>query len=150
MIVLLLVGLFLCGCAGAKNEFCEPCEQAARAGVDYRKTLAEAQARNERGLSGLFRVADKLDGAGSEIYSSDIRQLLESYGDTAFSTRLSKETKKVREAVVDSLDFAFEVYAHHTKWSHIFPETYRLGSHDREKRARAYYRRHPELGVRAD
>jgi hypothetical protein len=99
--------------------------------------LAEAERGNVQALSVLFRVADKLDGLGAEVYCGDLERLLEHYGDAGFAGSLSKEQKKIRERVVDSLDFAFEVHRNHENWSRKFPKTYRLGSHETQKRLKS-------------
>ena len=127
-----------------KSEFCEPCEQAARAGVNYHEALARAKKRNKEALAVLFRVGLQLDGAASEVYCSDLKHLLDSYGDAEFAHCLGKEPVNVRERILGSLDFAYRAFddERNDKWSEEFPSTYRSGSHKELKRFRASHKRH--------
>ncbi len=135
---IVLFVVLISACAQRQPRFCEPCEQAARFGVNYRQALAQAEKGNARALSVLFRVADKLDGAGAETYCGDLERLLKMYGDAKFAALLSKEADNVRGNVLSSLDFAFDVYEHHERWSKKFPATFHAGTH------KFHYRPWPE------
>jgi hypothetical protein len=98
-------------------------------GIDYGRVLHRARAGDEHSLSILFRVTDKVDGLGSELHCGYLQDLLRLYGDARFAAVLGKETKPVRESVIDSLDFAFAVFSKRLNWSVEFQSTYKLGSH---------------------
>jgi hypothetical protein len=86
-------------------------EQAARVGIDYRHASKRAYAGHEEGLTTMFRVTPALDGGGAEGHSHDLQKLLTMYGDAWFAALLHRESIAVRQSVIDSLDFAFELYA---------------------------------------
>ena len=114
------------------GEFELPARQAAQAGVDYAEAYRQAKSGDSKALSVLFKVTDKLDGAGAEEHSGNLQGLLKINGDTAFAAVLAAESKKVREAVIDALDFGFIVIQRQQNWSKSFPSTYRLGLHPHE------------------
>ena len=120
-------GFALTACASHWMEI--QCEQAASVGIDYRRAYARAFAGHEDGLATMFRVTPALDGGGAEGHSDDLQKLLTKYGDARFAAILRHESRKVRQSVVDSLDFAFGVYSGHSDWSTSFPITYSLASH---------------------
>jgi hypothetical protein len=119
--------VLVCACAPPEYEF--QSEQAARAGVDYRRIAKRAHAGDESALLTLFRVTPSLDGGGAESHAAELHKLLASYGDARFASLLRRENPKVRQSVIDSLDFAFEVYVRHPHWSASFPITYAIAPH---------------------
>jgi hypothetical protein len=80
-------------------------------------------------LTTMFRVTPALDGGGSEGHSYDLQKLLTMYGDARFRSVLRRESPKVRQSVIDSLDFAFLVYVRQPNWSSQFPQTYAIAPH---------------------
>ena len=103
-------------------------EQAARVGVNYPRAAKRATS-DESALSTLFRVTPNLDGGGAEAHAGELQHLLASYGDARFAAILRRESPAVRQSVVDSLDFALEVYVRRSHWSGLFPITYRIAPH---------------------
>ena len=105
------------------------CEQAARVGIDYRHAYKRAYAGHEDGLATMFRVTPALDGGGAEGHSHDLQKLLTMYGDARFAALLQRESTAVRQSVIDSLDFAFELYVRRSDWSALFPATHAVAPH---------------------
>jgi hypothetical protein len=97
--------------------------------VNYSSAAQRARAGDESALVTLFRVTQSLDGGGAEGHAGELHRLLVSYGDTRFAAILRRENPKVRQSVIDSLDFAFEVYERRPHWSPLFPTTYALAPH---------------------
>jgi len=110
-------------------------DQAAVVGVDYRKALTDAFAGDGHALRQIFKATPHMDGAGATFNSGRLRQLLDKFGDREFSKTLYLESRSVREAVIDALDFQFNVNEKHRDWFREYPITYRLGSH---RYARSY------------
>ena len=104
-------------------------DQAATAGVDYRRTLKKAYLGDSTALATLFRATPYMDGAGATLNSGVLEDLLREFGDVAFSSTLAKQPRKITERVTDDLDFAFAMHDKQLDWSRKFPATYRLGSH---------------------
>jgi hypothetical protein len=104
-------------------------EQAARVGIDYRHAYKRAYAGGEDGLATMFRVTPALDGGGAEGHSHDLQKLLTVYGDARFAALLRRQSAAVCQSVIDSLDFAFELYVRRPDWSAPFPVTYRIAPH---------------------
>jgi hypothetical protein len=119
----------LVACASRWDEI--QLEQAAAVGIDYRRAYKRAYAGREDGLMTMFRVTPALDGGGAEAHSADMRKLLAMYGDARFAALLRQQSAAVRQSVVDSIDFAFEVYERHPDWSSLYPQTYATAPHPR-------------------
>jgi hypothetical protein len=126
-LLLAAFGIALTACASRWDEIQR--EQAARVGVDYRRAYQLAYAGHEDGLITMFRVTPALDGAVAEVHSGDLQKLLTIYGDARFRSVLRRESPKVRQSVIDSLDFAFLVYVRQPNWSAQFPQTYAIAPH---------------------
>jgi hypothetical protein len=58
-----------------------------------------------------------------------LQRLLANYGDARFAAILRRESPAVRQSVIDSLDFAFEVYVRRPNWRGSFPITYAIAPH---------------------
>jgi hypothetical protein len=58
-----------------------------------------------------------------------MRKLLAMYGDSRFAALLRQERAAVRQSVIDSIDFAFEVYERHPDWSSLYVQTYAIAPH---------------------
>ena len=98
-------------------------------GVDYRKLLKGAVAKESRSLAGIFRYTanGKLMGEGAESNCDILRQLLRLWGDKAYARVLAAQSPKVRAAVIAALDYPWP----HPGWKpRQFPLTYRLAKHD--------------------
>lgn len=115
-------------------------DQAAKAGVDYRRALKKAYAGDSTALAPLFRATPYMDGAGATLNSGVLEDLLRQFGDTTFSATLARQPRKITERVIDDLDFAFAMHDKQPDWSRKFPTTYRLGSH---RSAKLYRRNAP-------
>src|ERR1700719_4465201 len=115
--------------ACASREYDLESEQGARVGVNYPRAAKRAHAGDDSALVTLFRVTPSLDGGGAEGHAGELHRLLVSYGDARFAAILRRESPKGRQSVIDSLDFAFEVYERHPHWSPLFPVTYALAPH---------------------
>jgi hypothetical protein len=68
--------------------------------MTYRDALREARGRREHGLTVLFRMSTspQLDGAWAECCASDMRMLLDVWGDKAFAVVLGRQSPPVRRA----------------------------------------------------
>lgn len=98
-------------------------------GLDYRKLLRGAIARDASSLDGLFRYTanGKLMGEGYEDHSIILWQLLQFWGDKAYARVLAVEPSKVRASVVAALDNGCRYPG---GWQpKDFPVTYRLAKH---------------------
>lgn len=102
--------------------------QSALDGIDYRKFLQGALAKDAASLTGIFRYTanGKLMGEGAESNCDILRQLLLLWGDAAYSRVLAAEPPEIRSAVIAALDYAWT----HPGWrSEEYPLTYRLAQH---------------------
>jgi hypothetical protein len=79
--------------------------QAGATGLDYFRVVQESEKRNAPELANLFRVTPHVDGAPAELHVENLYSSLNSFGDRLFSTALTKESKTVRDEVIQSLDF---------------------------------------------
>jgi len=113
----------LSGCADSLYEY--EARQASAVGVDYPRAARGARRGDEAALITLFRVTRSLDG----LHSGELQDLLRQYGDSHFAKLLSSQDYKIRQSVIDSLDFAFLVVTRDRHWYHSFPVTYSLGPH---------------------
>lgn len=98
-------------------------------GVDYRKLLRGAVAKEAGSLAGIFRYTanGKLMGEGAESNCDILRQLLRLWGDKAYARVLAVQSPKVRAAVIGALDYTWP----HPGWKPTqYPLTYRLAKHD--------------------
>jgi hypothetical protein len=126
-VLLVTFSFAVAACASGWDEI--QLQQAATAGVDYGRAYKRAYAGHEDGLATMFRVTSALDGGGAEAHSGDLQKLLTMYGDARFRSVLRRESPKVRQSVIDSLDFAFLVYVRQPNWSAQFPQTYAIAPH---------------------
>ena len=113
----------------SKTEIGSVFAQGTLDGVDYRKFLRGAIAKDSVALSALIRYTTngKLMGEGAESNCDILRQLLRLWGDKPFARVLAAESPKVRTAVVAAIDYAWP----HPGWQpRDFPVTYRLADHD--------------------
>jgi hypothetical protein len=106
----------------------DPCEAAPslmrQFGITYKEALREAYAHKERGLVVLFRVSTspELDGLWAECYASDVRKLLDVWGDKQFAAVLRKRSPHVQKAVSQILrEIAF------AELSNRYPESFSVG-----------------------
>ena len=108
----------------------EAAVQAKAVDVDYRKELAGALNKDARALQKLLRVtaAMALDGAGAQYHSDVLWNLLQCWGDKAFSMILSRQSKKVRMAVIHQLDYATDEIE---KYEDTYPLTHAAGTRKR-------------------
>jgi hypothetical protein len=130
MRVLLLTAISfvaLSGCANSLYEY--EARQASAVGVDYPRAARGARRGNDAALITLFRVTPSLDGLGAEQHSGELQDLLRQYGDSHFAKLLRSQDPKIRQSVIDSLDFAFLVVTRDRHWYNSFPVTYSLGPH---------------------
>ena len=98
-------------------------------GVDYRKLLRGAVARDAQSLAGIFRYTanGQLMGEGAEANCDILFQLLRVWGDSAYASVLAAEPRKVRKAVIDALDYSWP----YPGWRPTeYPITYRLAHHE--------------------
>ena len=112
----------------SKSERGSVFAQGTLDGVDYRKLLRGAVAKDSASLAGIFRYTanGKLMGEGAESNCAILRQLLRLWGDAAYSRVLAAESPKIRSAVIGALDYAWS----YPGWrSNEFPVTYRLAKH---------------------
>lgn len=86
-------------------------EVAAKAGVDYKKTVDRAMRRDEKSLHTLFGLTANagFDAASSEGNAAVLGSLLRYLGDGTFGTALSAEVESNRNAVLDELRYDFGV-----------------------------------------
>jgi hypothetical protein len=109
--------------------------QASAAGIDYFRAVTQSEKGNAPELADLFRVTSFVDGAPAELHAENLYSLLKYYGDLAFSTELAKESKTVRDEVIQFLDFFFStdpsLGPKERNWVSAFPLTYRQGTHKR-------------------
>jgi hypothetical protein len=133
-------GFFALSSCG-ESPYEHPARQARAVGVDYAQAARAARAGDEASLIKLFRVTSSLDGLGGEEHCGELQELLQQYGDTRFAAVLRRQDHKVRLSVLDTLDFAFDVYARNRDWSRTFPITYSVDGHNpfyrKSKHARA-------------
>lgn len=109
--------------------------QAGAAGIDYFKVFTQSEKGNAPELADLFRVTSYVDGAPAELHAENLYSLLKYFGDRAFSTELAKESKTVRDEVIQFLDFFFStdpsLGPKERNWVGEFPLTYRQGTRRR-------------------
>ena len=74
---------------------------------DYRKNLESAVRGEPSGLHALFKftASESFVGAGADDHCRTLHELLQLLGDQAFSRELSKESSRVRIAVVAALEY---------------------------------------------
>jgi hypothetical protein len=110
------------GSAAAARDPCEaPPASMRQFGISYKDTLRQAYAHKERGLVVLFRlsISPELDGMWAECYASDIRKLLDVWGDKQFAAVLRKQPSRVQKAVSQTLrEIAF------AELSNRYPESF--------------------------
>jgi len=121
VVLLCAVGILSFRTAVGADDPLEPSAQMMRQyGMSYKQAVREARAKKERGLTVLFRLSTsrELDGMRAEIYASDIRALLDIWGDKAFAAVLRKQPASVRRAEWRWLrDIAL------VEFSHRYPES---------------------------
>jgi hypothetical protein len=103
--------------------------QGALDGVNYRKLLRGAVAKDAGALAGIFRYTanGKMMGGGAESNCDILHQLLRLWSDPAYARVLAAEPPRVRAAVIRALDYAWP----DPGWKpNQFPATYRLANHD--------------------
>jgi hypothetical protein len=108
--------------ASEPRDICDaPPQIAQQFGMTYREALRQARARQEQGLAVLFRMStsSQLDGAWAECYASNIRMLLDVWGDKPFAMVLRKQPASVRKA-----EFRVLRDAALMDFSQRFPETF--------------------------
>jgi hypothetical protein len=74
--------------------------QAQAAGVDYLPTIECAKHGDASALSSLLRLSLAMDGVGADIHSSQLWDLLQRWGDSAFAMRLREESRQVQARVI--------------------------------------------------
>jgi hypothetical protein len=107
-------------------------KQAAAAGIDYFKVQSQSEAGNEGPLASMFKVTPYMDGEAAKVHGISLYNLLKHFGDREYSSVLGVQKEKVRDQVMQSLDYAFSTEAGATNsqsWDNAFPLTYRLGKH---------------------
>lgn len=95
-------------------------------GVNYRRLLRGAIAKDPASLRGLFRYTahGQIMGEGATDNDEILWHLLHTWGDAAFARVLAAEPLEVRTAVVSAINDAWP----HPGWQPAeFPATYRLG-----------------------
>ena len=128
--------LLLVSCAASEAAQSEPnvvqgiaSEQAAAVGVNYEDVLVRAFSADPSAVAKFLDLTPSMDGAGATFHSARLRKLLGKLGDINFSNALRHRSLRVRRAVADSLDYAFEVTENRHDWAHQYPSTYNVGQH---------------------
>jgi hypothetical protein len=100
-----------------------------RVGIDYLRVLNRAIENDPAGLDPLFRftVSDGFVGAAAENHCLILLGLLQRLGDSPFAKVLRYQTRHVRKAVIDAIDYAFPYPAWNPRQ---FPITYSLAPHE--------------------
>ena len=75
-------------------------EQARSAGVDYPVTIREAKDLQPRALHRLLQLSLSMDGAGADVHSDVLWDLVQRWGDTVFTMQLKQESREVQERVL--------------------------------------------------
>lgn len=106
IVLTLVVSPLLTSVASDKRDPCEaPPAVIRQFGISYKEAVREAYAQSERGLIVLFKLSRSPDLRGMWVncYATDIRKLLDVWGDKAFAAVLRKQSSDVRKAVRDVL-----------------------------------------------
>ena len=73
-----------------------------------------------------FTISEAFVGAGADQHCEVLQDLLRLWSDSSYARELSKETPKIREAVIAALDYHCD-----PDWnSRKFPATYTLAKHE--------------------
>jgi hypothetical protein len=138
---LLLFALFAVSCATPENDPgrqlryylnmpAEPGDfftQGTLDGVNYRRLLRGAMAKDSQSLRGLFRytATGQLWGEGGESNDDVLLQLLKLWGDAPYARVVAGESPNVRTSVVAALDNTWD-----RSWLAMkFPVTYHVAPH---------------------